>query len=144
MSRVVLDTNIIVSALLQPLGIPARVLVLALGGAIEMCISAAVYSEYEEVISRPRFSRSAEVISGALRAIRESSIWVRPSETVQACSDPDDDMFLECAEAAPRCVSGHRQSQTLSTVLERNQGRDGQAVDRAHARRKQPSLSPVF
>src|SRR5271166_3680724 len=100
MIRVVLDTNIVVSALLQPLGPPAQVFMQAMGGSIQMCVSGAVYAEYEEVISRPGFHRSAEVISGALRAIRENSLWFRPTETVQACSDPDDDMLLECAQAA--------------------------------------------
>jgi putative PIN family toxin of toxin-antitoxin system len=100
MIRVVLDTNIVVSALLQPLGPPAQVLVLAISGALQLCVSGPVYAEYEEVISRPRFHRTAEVISGALRAVRENSLWVRPTETVRACSDPDDDIFLECAQAA--------------------------------------------
>jgi putative PIN family toxin of toxin-antitoxin system len=55
MIRVVVDTNIIVSALLQPLGPPAQLLVLALAGSIQLCVSGSVYAEYEEVISRPRF-----------------------------------------------------------------------------------------
>jgi putative PIN family toxin of toxin-antitoxin system len=58
MIRVVLHTNIIVSALLQPLGPPAQILVLAIGGSIQMCISGSIYAEYEEVISRPRFQRA--------------------------------------------------------------------------------------
>jgi uncharacterized protein len=100
MIRVVLDTNIIVSALLQPLGPPAQVFVLAIGGSIQLCISGSVYAEYEEVISRPRFRRSEDIIAGALQAIREKSFWVRPTEAIRACSDPDDDIFLECAHAA--------------------------------------------
>jgi putative PIN family toxin of toxin-antitoxin system len=72
----------------------------AIGGSIQLCVSGAIYAEYEEVISRPRFHRSAEVISGALRAIREASLWFRPTEIVRVCSDPDDDMILECAQAA--------------------------------------------
>jgi putative PIN family toxin of toxin-antitoxin system len=100
MTRVVLDTNIIVSSLLQPLGPPAQVLVLGLAGSVLLCVSGSVYAEYEEVISRPRFRRSAEVISSTLHAIRDRSLWVRPTEIVRACSDPDDDVFLECAQAA--------------------------------------------
>ena len=100
MIRVVLDTNIIVSALLQPLGPPAHVFVLAIGGAVQMCISGSIYAEYEEVISRPRFRRNESTIASTLRTIRDKSIWVRPTETVQACSDADDDIFLECAQAA--------------------------------------------
>jgi predicted nucleic acid-binding protein len=40
------------------------------------------------------------VITAALATIREKGFWVRPTETVHACTDPDDDIFLECAQAA--------------------------------------------
>ena len=100
MIRVVIDTNIIVSALLQPLGPPAQVFSLAVGGAIQLCTSGEVYAEYEEVIRRPRFRRDESVILAALDAIREKALWVRPTETVRACTDADDDIFLECAQAA--------------------------------------------
>jgi putative PIN family toxin of toxin-antitoxin system len=96
--RVVLDTNIVVSALLQPLGPPAQLFVLVYGGSIQLCISGSVYAEYEEVIRRPRFRRSEDVITAALQNIREKSLWARPTETIRACSDPDDDMFLECGQ----------------------------------------------
>jgi putative PIN family toxin of toxin-antitoxin system len=100
MIRVVLDTNIIVSALLQPLGPSAQLLVLALDGSIQLCVTGEVYAEYEEVIRRPRFRRSEEVIESALQAIREKAFWVRPGEPARACSDPDDDIFLDCDQAA--------------------------------------------
>jgi predicted nucleic acid-binding protein len=58
MIRVVLDTNAIVSALLQPFGPPAAVFLLVAGGAVQLCISGSVYAEYEEVIRRPRASRA--------------------------------------------------------------------------------------
>jgi len=100
MIRVVLDTNIVVSALLQPLGPPAQVLVLALGGSIQLCVSGSIYAEYEEVLRRPRLKRSEDIIAGALAAIRERGFWVRTMQLVRACPDPDDDIFLQCAEAA--------------------------------------------
>lgn len=100
MIRVVLDTNIIVSALLQPLGPSARIFMMALSDLIQLCMSGSVYAEYEEVISRPRFKRSPEIIAGALQAIRGKGLWVRPAEKLRVCLDPDDDMFLECAQAA--------------------------------------------
>jgi uncharacterized protein len=100
MIRVVLDTNIVVSALLQPLGPSTQLLVLTLSGSLRLCLSGSIYAEYEEVISRPRFRRSPEIIAGTLRTIRETGVWVRPTEPVKACADPDDDIFLECAQAA--------------------------------------------
>lgn len=99
MTRVVLDTNIIISALLQPLGPPAQVFLLAVGGAIQLCVSGNVYAEYEEVIRRPRFRRNENVVTATLDAIREKGLWVRPMEAIRACADPDDDIFLECAQA---------------------------------------------
>jgi predicted nucleic acid-binding protein len=62
MIRVVIDTNIVVSALLQPSGLPAQVFVLALSGSIQMFVSGSIYAEYEEVISRPRFQLDQETI----------------------------------------------------------------------------------
>ena len=100
MTRVVLDTNIIVSALLQPLGPSAQIFLMCLEGALQMCVSGAIYAEYEEVIRRPRLQRSEDVAAAALLSVREKAFWVRPTEKVQACRDPDDDIFLECAQAA--------------------------------------------
>ena len=99
MTRVVLDTNIIVSALLQPLGPPADVRLLALGNTVQVCVSGSVFAEYEEVIRRPRFRRTEETIISALEAIRAKAYWVRSVEPVRACSDADDDIFLECSQA---------------------------------------------
>jgi uncharacterized protein len=100
MIRVVLDTNIIVSALLQPLGPPAQVFLLAVGNTVQMCVSGGIFGEYEEVIRRPRFRRTEETILSALETIRTKAYWVRPSQPVRACSDPDDDLFLECSQAS--------------------------------------------
>ena len=88
MIRVVIDTNIVVSALVQPSGLPAQVFVLAHSGSIiQMCVSGSVYAEYEEVISRPRFQRDQETIEATLRALREQAFWVKPTEAIRACSD---------------------------------------------------------
>ena len=101
MIRVVIDTNVLISALLQPQGLPAQVLLVSIAGrAARLCVSGEVYAEYDEVIRRPRFKRSERDIADTLRAIREIGIWVKPSHKVRACIDPDDDVFLECAQAA--------------------------------------------
>jgi uncharacterized protein len=101
MIRVVLNTNILISALLHPQGMPARTLLIALAGiTAQICVSGDIYAEYDEVIRRPKFHRSEAVIEQALRAIRQNGFWVKPSEEVRACSDPDDDIFLECSQAA--------------------------------------------
>jgi putative PIN family toxin of toxin-antitoxin system len=67
---------------------------------LHLCISGDIYAEYEEVIRRAKFNRTEAVIEAALRAIRQNGFWVKPSEKVHPCSDADDDIFLECAQAA--------------------------------------------
>lgn len=74
MIRVVLDTNIILSSLLQPLGPPAKVMCLARRGFLQLCVSGPIYAEYEEVMQRPRFSRISASISPMLQFIRESGL----------------------------------------------------------------------
>lgn len=100
MIRVVLDTNVVLSSLLQPLGPPAKVLYLARRGFLELCVSGPVYAEYEEVLQRPRFRRIEPAIGPTLLFIRQSGLWVRPAESLRVCTDPDDDIFLECAQEA--------------------------------------------
>jgi putative PIN family toxin of toxin-antitoxin system len=92
MIRVVLDTNVIVSALLQPLGLPAAVFLLVAGGAVQLCVSGNVYAEYDEVIRRPRLARDEGIIAATLQTVREKGFWVRPAESIKVCSDPDDDI----------------------------------------------------
>ncbi|HVR27786.1 MAG TPA: putative toxin-antitoxin system toxin component, PIN family [Candidatus Polarisedimenticolia bacterium] len=111
MIRVVLDTNILVSALLQPQGLPARTFLMTLAGTrAQLCVSGDIYAEYEEVIRRAKFNRTEAAIETALGAIRQNGVWVKPSEKMHACSDPDDDIFLECAQAARAhyIVTGNR------------------------------------
>ncbi|MGB8368592.1 MAG: PIN domain-containing protein [Verrucomicrobiia bacterium] len=50
-----LDTNVVVSGLLQAQGNPAQVLALVLSGAIQICHDERILAEYAEVLTRPRF-----------------------------------------------------------------------------------------
>lgn len=100
MIRVVLDTNILISALLSPQGSPAQIFLMAiLEPDTQLCVSGDIFAEYEEVIRRPRLNRSDCEVANTLRTIREKGLWVKPTEKVHACSDPDDNIFLECAQA---------------------------------------------
>src|SRR5260370_21088931 len=100
MPRVVIAPNILVSALLQPEGLPAAVLMLALSGEVQLCVSDAIFAEYDEVIRRPHLKRPPDVIEATLRSIRKPGHWVKPRVRLEVCTDPDDNILLECAHAA--------------------------------------------
>jgi|ERR1700689_712283 putative PIN family toxin of toxin-antitoxin system len=84
MIRVVLDTNILISALLSPQGQPAQVFLMTiLDPDMQLCVSGNIFAEYEEVIRRPRFNRSDSEIATVLRTIRDGGVWVKPTERVR-------------------------------------------------------------
>jgi putative PIN family toxin of toxin-antitoxin system len=100
MKRVVLDTNVVVSALLVPSGTQGSILLLALRGHFALYVSPSVLAEYEEVMHRPRLKLQPRQIDAALSAIRRVAHLVEPIAAVSVSPDESDNRFLECAEAA--------------------------------------------
>ncbi len=100
MIRVVIDTNVVISATLRSGGLPEAVFNLAVGRRVQLYVSEAILGEYQDVLLRPRLDIHPDKVTIALIRIREAAIPVEPTERVTACSDPDDNIFLECAEAA--------------------------------------------
>ena len=97
---VVLDTNIVVSAHLRFEGLQRFTLDLALNRKLELHYSEAIPAEYQEVLSRARFRIAPEKIAESMLLIRMAGKRVLPTRRVQVASDPDDNIFLECAEEA--------------------------------------------
>jgi putative PIN family toxin of toxin-antitoxin system len=99
MIRVVVDTNVIVSALLRSGGLPEAVFNLAMVGEIILLVSEPVLAEYEEVLRRPRLKIDSAKVTDAMVRIRAVGSLLVPTQRVTAASDPDDNIFLECAQA---------------------------------------------
>ncbi len=108
MIRLVIDTNVFVSALISTRSIPALLLDEA-GKKYSLFISKEILSEVEDVISREKFGFTKQKISSALEAILSFSEIIDPEIKVDVIkSDPDDNKILECAIAcgASYIVSG--------------------------------------
>ena len=100
MTKAVLDTNIVVSGLRNPEGSAASILKLAESRAFPCYISEEILNEYEEVLTRASLGFKRDQIAKFLRMLRRTCIMVEPTKEIEATSDPDDDMFLECAPEA--------------------------------------------
>ena len=98
--RLVIDTNIIVSAALKPHGLQRTVLVLAITKPARLYVSDAILAEYREVLSRPELQIRKGLRLQLLQLIRRHSHSVTPSRPLQVAKDPDDNKFIECADAA--------------------------------------------
>ena len=98
--RLVLDTNIVVSAALKPEGLQHTVLMLALTEPTRLYVTREVLEEYRAVLARPRLGIRKGLRQQFVQLIRNRSKLVKARYAVRAARDPDDDKFLECADAA--------------------------------------------
>jgi predicted nucleic acid-binding protein len=56
--------------------------------------------EYQDVLAREKFGIEPALVEAALRLIKQTAGMVQSRGAVAASPDPDDNKFLECAEAA--------------------------------------------
>jgi putative PIN family toxin of toxin-antitoxin system len=112
-TRVVLDTNILVSGTIVRHGFPARILTLAMAGRITLIVSPYLLAEYLAVIQRPHIVKKYPQLSSRLALVRRfvqaNALSVTPLSTPQViANDPKDDAILACAFAgnAQYIISG--------------------------------------
>lgn len=98
--RLVLDTNVLVSAALKPQGLERTALLLAISRPGRLYVSRSILDEYGEVLSRPELKIRKGLRQQLLQFIRNRSFIVAPRVRLEVTADPDDNKFLECADAA--------------------------------------------
>ena len=98
--RVVLDTNILISACWKQDGLEGRTVGLGAAGAFVPCVTAEMQKEYREVLSRKKFAALQATADRILSGFVDRCLLVAAGTPVHAASDEDDNRFLECAEAA--------------------------------------------
>ena len=98
MDKVVLDTNILISATLTPAGNPAKIVNMALDKTIQFYLNDEILAEYEEVLSRKEFSFSSEEKSALMVGIKKSGIISKPSVSITPMPDEDDRIFYDTAK----------------------------------------------
>ncbi len=98
--RLVIDTNIVVSAALKPDGLQRTVLLLAVTKPARLYVTEALLAEYQEVLARPEFKIRKALRQQLIQLIRKRAQQVNPVRVLQVAKDPDDDKFMECADAA--------------------------------------------
>ncbi len=98
--RLVLDTNVLVSAAIKPDSLHRTSFLLAIAKPARLYVSQPILEEDEEVLSRPELAIRRGLRLQLLLLIRNRSRVVAPAYRIQAATDPDDNIFLECADAA--------------------------------------------
>ncbi len=100
LTRVVIDTNVFVSAAIKTAGAEAAVLDLVASAQLALFVCPAILSEYQHVLNRPRLQLQQNRTEFLLELARSEATLVETGARVFASSDDADNRFLECAEAA--------------------------------------------
>lgn len=99
-SRVVLDTNVLVSAALSD-GPPYELLTLAEDGQLEVVTSPAILTELRDVLRRDRLPFEGSEVDAFVGKVIDVCTVVEPDLELEVVpEDPDDDAIVECAVAA--------------------------------------------
>ncbi|MDJ0616243.1 MAG: putative toxin-antitoxin system toxin component, PIN family [Calothrix sp. MO_192.B10] len=117
-NRVVIDTNVFISALLNPEGTPRKVINIAISQFL-ILQSEATYQELESRISKKKFDKYLEENDRFkfLLAVRNESLFIDIVHQTEICSDSDDNKFLELAVSgnASYIITGDKDLLILNT-----------------------------
>lgn len=98
--RVVLDTNIIVSALLAPAGKPAAIIRIWLDGKFTLLTCAAHIAELRSTLQKPRVAELVKPHNAGrlVNQVRQLAEDIDPLPRVERSADPTDDFLLALSE----------------------------------------------
>jgi uncharacterized protein len=117
--RVVIDTNVLISAALIAQSAPAQVVQLALQRG-RVVFSEATFAELESRLWRAKFDRylTLEARKSLLHDWRAVADWVKPTGSTRYSRDTSDDLFIHAAQAggALLLISGDRDLLDLGVV----------------------------
>ncbi|MBR6458593.1 MAG: putative toxin-antitoxin system toxin component, PIN family [Actinomycetaceae bacterium] len=91
----VIDTNVLVSAMIKWQSVPGSVLEFALSGMIVPLLNTAIVDEYREVLARPKFGLTEDIIADIIASLEKSGFYVDAEETEIDLPDPKDRIFYE-------------------------------------------------
>lgn len=92
---VVIDTNVLVSAVLKSHSVPGSIVELAFDGPIIPILNEAIEKEYREVLSRPKFHLPEDLIEGIMSTFHKRAIYADAEHLDVELPDPKDLVFYE-------------------------------------------------
>ncbi|MCI8671899.1 MAG: putative toxin-antitoxin system toxin component, PIN family [Lachnospiraceae bacterium] len=91
----VIDTNVLVSAMIKWNSVPGNIMELTFDGSIVPILNEQIVKEYREVLTRPKFHFTKEIIRDVLENIRSKGLYVDEEHLEIELPDPKDRVFYE-------------------------------------------------
>jgi len=98
--RLVIDTNVLASAALKPEDLERTIILLAITKPSRLYVTAAIMEEYADVLARRELDIRKGIRLQLLELIRSRCFLVALRRRIKLTSDPDNSIFIECADAA--------------------------------------------
>lgn len=91
----VIDTNVLVSAMLKWNSVPGNIMELVFSGTIVPLLNEQIVKEYRDVLSRPKFHFTEKIIENVISEIDRLGLYIDAEITNLILPDPKDTVFYE-------------------------------------------------
>ena len=91
----VIDTNVLVSAVLKQNSVPGSIVELAFDGPVVPVLNDEIENEYREVLSRPKFHLTEDIVEAIIHTFQHRGLYVDADQIDIELPDPKDLVFYE-------------------------------------------------
>ena len=91
----VIDTNVLVSAMLKWSSVPGNIMELVFGGTIIPVLNKEIVIEYRDVLLRPKFRLTEDIVADVIDVIETNGLFVEADALDIVLPDPKDKVFYE-------------------------------------------------
>ena len=91
----IIDTNVVVSAMLKGNSPPSTIVEFAFNGPVVPVLNKEIEDEYRDVLSRPKFHLSKEIVDAIISAFHDNGLYIDAEHINIDLPDPKDLVFYE-------------------------------------------------
>lgn len=100
----VIDTNVVVSAILTPKGTAAKAVGLISSGRLIPCYDLRIMDEYHKVLHRAKFNFNKSLVLQFLALIKDVGVEITSKPSIIVFPDKSDRKFHDVAKSAGACL----------------------------------------
>ena len=89
----VIDTNVLVSAMLKWTSVPGNILEFAFSGTIIPVLNDGIVAEYRQVLMRDKFHLTKDIVDDVIQALEEHGEYIDADSMDYELPDPKDEVF---------------------------------------------------